>query len=176
MPWGISTGCSSLLSGLKWVPIWHRIWESGSTWPTGCQFSGRPRFSESSASVWWPWPSQVCSLSRGDRELTLSLRSIRPAKKATWSTREKSLRSAVELLKASSSLFFFPNRIWFCTRQSRWRKIYMNSKLSSDHLLRVRVSYYFHYVDSILTTTITNLMQCVCFCAFCFNDDIVGAY
>jgi hypothetical protein len=52
----------------------------------------------------------------------------------------------------------------------------MNSKLSSDHLLRVRVSYYFHYVDSILTTTITNLMQCVCFCAFCFNDDIVGAY
>ncbi len=44
----------------------------------------------------------------------------------------------------------------------------MNSKYSSDHLLRIRVSYYFHYVDSILTTTIKNLMQYVCFVPFCF--------
>jgi hypothetical protein len=52
----------------------------------------------------------------------------------------------------------------------------MNSKYSSDHLSVAFVCLYF-YVDSILTTTITNLLQIVCCVrAFCFYDDNVGAY
>ena len=179
VPWEISTGCFSLWFGSNWVPIWHRIWASGLIWPIVCQCLVRPPFSASSASVWWPWPSRVCSLSRGDRGLTPLPQPMVPAKIATRLTLEKSRHVLLSVachnaLPISSSQIVFDFVLGKKGKEKNF--IMMNSKYSSDHLSVAFVCLYY-YVDSILTTTITNLLQIVCCVrAFCFNDDNVGAY